>query len=64
MSGKPGRPIPLDSGPESTLDSDMKSDGVCCVCQKNCPPEMKEDVSVAFLKWGECSVCAHLVHLG
>ena len=39
------------------------TDDVCCVCKKSSPPALRKDVSVVFVKWGECSVCAHWVHL-
>ena len=60
-----GGPIELSSE-DSQLFSDVEltdDEDVCCVCNKWQPIELKDVVCVAFVKWGECSICGHWTHL-
>ena len=60
-----GGPIELSSE-DSQLFSDVEltdDEDVCCVWNKWQPIELKDVVGVVLVKWGECSVCSHWIHL-
>jgi hypothetical protein len=60
----------LISDSESTcLSDDESQQELCCVCQRYTPAEVKNSVSIIFVKWAQCDgqrngyPCKHWVHL-
>ncbi|XP_045206592.2 uncharacterized protein LOC123558800 [Mercenaria mercenaria] len=69
-SQKPGpsgcQIIPVsDSESDLSAEEEMSADDLCCVCKQFQPKEMKNCVSLVFVKWAKCDVedCPHWTHL-
>lgn len=63
---KSGGPISLDSDSycsSSNDDDDIDESEKCCVCHLFQPKEFHECASLVFLKWAQCDICNHWVHL-
>lgn len=57
-----GKALPAEDE-DSSSDSEAGDGELCCVCKKSTPAELRDCISIVFVKWGQCDVCGHWVHL-
>lgn len=63
-SPKPGPShIYLSDSSQSLDEDEMPESEKCCVCKLYEPKELRQCNSLIFVKWAECTRCAHWVHL-
>ena len=63
-SSKPGPSnIYVSDSSQSVDEDEMSESEKCCVCKLYEPKELHLCDSLIFVKWAECTLCSHCVHL-
>jgi hypothetical protein len=64
-SPKPSTATCHDASPAHNISSpdDSIYDDLCCACRQSLPPQLVNFPDVKLIKWGQCDVCKHWVHL-
>lgn len=59
VSTRTGGPIDFESSSGDESDDDEP----CCVCKHSFPPQLRGCPYLVIVKWGQCDICGHWVHL-
>lgn len=62
LSVTTGKPLPVFLS-DTSSDSEAEDGELCCVCKQSSPSQLQDCMALVFVKWGQCDVCGHWVHL-
>lgn len=48
---------------EDSEDVSISEEELCCICKKYTPEAVRQSASLIFVKWVQCDMCRHWVHL-